>query len=249
MARSTTKTRKPRTKSQVFSVLSDNTGLSKKKIAGLFDGLFGMIKADISVYGPGSFTVPGLMKISVKKKSMTKARKGINAFTGKEMMIKAMPARKVITFRPLRTLKDFVSDGESVLISEVVTAAPTRSGHHGRVKVVDRRLRPTKSVRMVHRKLCSPVNYPIAPNMIPDGELSAEESPVPEAVAPAEIVIGTGDDADPGHSEESIYYDPRTGNIGFGKTYGESSFNNNPADKRDPDEFWPTSKLVPSDDS
>ena len=54
------------------------------------------------------FTVPGLMKITVQKKPATKARKGINPFTGEEIMIKAKPARKVVKVRPLKNLKEMV---------------------------------------------------------------------------------------------------------------------------------------------
>jgi nucleoid DNA-binding protein len=48
------------------------------------------------------------MKITVKRKPATKARKGINPFTGEEMMFKAKPARNVIKVRPLKKLKEMV---------------------------------------------------------------------------------------------------------------------------------------------
>ena len=38
----------------------------------------------------------------------TKARKGINPFTGEEMMFKAKPARNVVKATPLKALKDMV---------------------------------------------------------------------------------------------------------------------------------------------
>ena len=46
------------------------------------------------------------MKVEVKKKPATKARKGINPFTGEETVFKAKPARRVIKIRPLKKLKD-----------------------------------------------------------------------------------------------------------------------------------------------
>ena len=80
----------------------------RKQVAGLFDGLAGMIKKDLGKRGPGTFTVPGLMKIKVVRKPATKARKGVNPFTGIEMMFKAKPARNVVKVQALKGLKDMV---------------------------------------------------------------------------------------------------------------------------------------------
>lgn len=99
---------KARTKSQVYGELADYGELTRKQVAGLFDGLAGMIKKDLGKRGPGTFTVPGLMKIKVVRKPATKARKGINPFTGVEMMFKAKPARNVVKVQALKGLKDMV---------------------------------------------------------------------------------------------------------------------------------------------
>jgi nucleoid DNA-binding protein len=98
---------KPRTKSQILSAISDNTGLSKRDIDGVFATLGDLIEQDLKK-GPGSFTVPGLMKVLVVRKPATKARKGINPFTGEETTFKAKPARNVVKVRPLKGLKDKV---------------------------------------------------------------------------------------------------------------------------------------------
>jgi nucleoid DNA-binding protein len=99
---------KPRTKSEVYSLLSEDTGLTRRQVATVFDGLSGLIKKDLSGRGPGVFTLPGLMKITVQKKPATRARKGVNPFTGEEMVFKAKPARKVVKVRPLKKLKEMV---------------------------------------------------------------------------------------------------------------------------------------------
>ena len=101
------KVTKVRSKSEVFGHLAEAVGLTRKQVAGVFDGMAGLIKQDLTK-GPGIFTVPGLMKITVVKKPATKARKGINPFTGQEIMIKAKPARKVVKVRPLKALKEMV---------------------------------------------------------------------------------------------------------------------------------------------
>jgi len=98
---------RPRTKSQIFGDIADATGLARKQVSGVFDGLTGLIKKDLTK-GPKIFTVPGLMKIKVVNKPATKARKGINPRTGEEVMFKAKPARKVVRVRPLKGLKDMV---------------------------------------------------------------------------------------------------------------------------------------------
>ena len=56
---------KSRTKSEVYSELAAENDLSRKQIAGVFDGLANLIKRDLGKKGPGVFTVPGLMKIRV----------------------------------------------------------------------------------------------------------------------------------------------------------------------------------------
>ena len=99
---------KARTKSQVYGKLAEEVDLTRKQVAGVFDGLADMIKQDLGRRGPGSFTVPGLMKIKVVRKPATKARKGINPFTKEEMIFKAKPARNVVKVLALKNLKDMV---------------------------------------------------------------------------------------------------------------------------------------------
>jgi len=48
------------------------------------------------------------MKIKAVKKPAVPARKGVNPFTGEEMMFKAKPARNVVKVTPLKALKDMV---------------------------------------------------------------------------------------------------------------------------------------------
>lgn len=97
---------KPPTKSEIYSQIADDTGLTKKDVGAVFDSLEKIIKK--SLKGPGLFNVPGLMKVKVVKKPATKARKGTNPFTGEEMMFKAKPARKAVKVLPLKGLKDMV---------------------------------------------------------------------------------------------------------------------------------------------
>ena len=100
--------KKPLTKSQILSELAEATDLSKKDVGAVFDALSALIGKNVGRRGPGVFSVPGLMKIKVVRKPATKARKGINPFTGEETVFKAKPARNVVKVLPLKGLKDMV---------------------------------------------------------------------------------------------------------------------------------------------
>ena len=99
---------KPMTKSEIVSGIADKTGLTKKDINSVFEAMAAQIKKSLGRTGAGAYTVPGLMKLVVQRKPATKARKGINPFTGEEAMFKAKPARNVVKIRPLKNLKDMV---------------------------------------------------------------------------------------------------------------------------------------------
>ncbi len=100
---------KARSKSQVIGGIAECTGLNRKDVSNIFSTMSTMIEKDLSRKGPGIFTVPGLMKIKVIHKPATKARKGVNPFTGQEMVFKARPARNMVRVRPLKALKDMVN--------------------------------------------------------------------------------------------------------------------------------------------
>ncbi len=99
---------KPRTKSEILTIISDHVGISKKEASQVFDVMGEMIQADLKKGACGAFNVPGMMKVMVQRKPATKARKGINPFTGEETVFKAKPARNVVKVRPLKGLKDRV---------------------------------------------------------------------------------------------------------------------------------------------
>ena len=107
-AKKVTAVRKPMTKSGIMAEISGKTGLTKKQVSSVFDEMTVLIERHIKKGGAGQFSLPGLMKVEVKRKPATKARKGINPFTGEETIFKAKPARNVVKIRPLKNLKDMV---------------------------------------------------------------------------------------------------------------------------------------------
>lgn len=96
------------TKSQIFSHVSEITDLTKREVIRVFEALADLALAHLKKGGVGEFVIPGLVKFVVKRKAATKARKGINPFTGEPMTFKAKPARNVVKIRPLKRLKEMV---------------------------------------------------------------------------------------------------------------------------------------------
>lgn len=104
-----TNTKKPPTKSEIYAKIVEDTGLTRKDVAAVFDSLNGQIRKNLGGRGaPGAFSIPGLLKLRVVKKPARKARKGVNPFTGEEMTFKAKPASKTVKATVLKGLKDMV---------------------------------------------------------------------------------------------------------------------------------------------
>jgi len=92
-------------KTQMVQQIADAAELSKKQVQAVLDELTNIIEGHIKKKGVGEFVLPGLLKITTVKKPATKARKGINPFTGEEVMFKAKPASTSVKVRPLKKLK------------------------------------------------------------------------------------------------------------------------------------------------
>ncbi|MBS0358917.1 MAG: HU family DNA-binding protein [Proteobacteria bacterium] len=104
----TKKNTTPLTKGQLQTMIAEATDLSRKQVAAVMDQITNQIERSISKNAAGEFTLPGLLKVKVVRKPATKARKGINPFTGEETMFKAKPARNVVKIKPLKKLKEMV---------------------------------------------------------------------------------------------------------------------------------------------
>jgi len=100
--------KKPLTKSQTVEHLSTVTGVKKKEVANLLEAIITLMEAHLSKKGPGEMNFAGIFKCRVIHKPATKARQGVNPFTGAPMTFSAKPARSVIKIRPLKKLKEVV---------------------------------------------------------------------------------------------------------------------------------------------
>lgn len=96
------------TKSQMMTIITEQTNLHKKDVTAVFEVLGTIIGASVKKGAAGQFTLPGLLKITTVRKPAKKARKGINPFTGEPTTFKAKPAHTVVKVRALKALKDMV---------------------------------------------------------------------------------------------------------------------------------------------
>lgn len=100
--------KEPITKAEMFNTIAEATQLSRKQVVAVFDCLAEVIHGHLKAKAAGMCTIGGLLKVEVKRKAATKARKGVNPFTGEEIMIKAKPARNVVKVKALKKLKAMV---------------------------------------------------------------------------------------------------------------------------------------------
>jgi nucleoid DNA-binding protein len=101
------KINKALTRAQQIAYVSEQTALSKKDVSAVIDSFESMIASHLR--GPGQISFAGLMKVVAVRKPATKARKGVNPFTGEPTTFKAKPARNVVKIRALKKVKDLVA--------------------------------------------------------------------------------------------------------------------------------------------
>ena len=93
-------------KSALVAHISEYTDLAAKDVRSVLAALENTVHASVSKKGAGSFTMPGLFKISATEVPARPARKGINPFTKEEVTFKARPKSVKVKVRPLKKLKD-----------------------------------------------------------------------------------------------------------------------------------------------
>ena len=96
------------TKTQLLSDIAENTALTRRQVADVFEALDSVIERHVQKGAVGTCTIPGLMKIKVVKKPAQRARKNVpNPFRpGETMDVKAKPASTSVKVLPLKKLKD-----------------------------------------------------------------------------------------------------------------------------------------------
>ena len=94
------------TKSGLVSHLAEASGVAAKDVRAVLASLDDTIAGSMSKRGVGSFTLPGMLKITATKVAAKPRRKGINPFTKEEQVFAAKPASVKVKVRPLKKLKD-----------------------------------------------------------------------------------------------------------------------------------------------
>lgn len=115
MAKSNAKTKTPAapkvikealSKSSLVAHIAEQTELAPKAVKAVLASLEAAAVASIAKKGAGSFTLPGLLKITAINVPAKPKRKGINPFTKEEQVFAAKPASVKLKIRALKKLKD-----------------------------------------------------------------------------------------------------------------------------------------------
>ena len=93
-------------KSALIKHLSETSGVVAKDVKAVLAAVEDAVSGAISKKGVGSFTLPGLFKVTAVKVPAKPRRKGINPFTKEEQWFAAKPASVKVKVRPLKKLKD-----------------------------------------------------------------------------------------------------------------------------------------------
>ncbi len=94
------------TKSALVGLLAEENGITRSQAAGVLASLENALLGSVHPKGVGEFTLPGLMKVTLRKVPARKAGTLIrNPSTGEMMKAAAKPASVRVKVRPLKKLK------------------------------------------------------------------------------------------------------------------------------------------------
>lgn len=93
-------------KAALIKHLAETTGVAGRDVRSVLDALEATAAGAISKKGVGSFTLPGMLKITAVKVPAKPKRKGINPFTKQEQVFAAKPATVKVKVRAMKRLKD-----------------------------------------------------------------------------------------------------------------------------------------------
>ena len=99
------------TKSALINLLSEQNDIPRKTAVGIFNTLEAVMLGSIRPRGVGEFTLPGLLKITLRKVPARKAGTLVrNPATGEMMKSAAKPASVRVKIRALSKLKTAATD-------------------------------------------------------------------------------------------------------------------------------------------
>lgn len=95
------------TKSQFIATVAEKSGLSKKEASAVLETLNAVVVKQLK--NSGEVTIPGLLKLKVKKKPARPAGERLDPFTKQMRMFPAKPASKGVRATAVKALKDAVA--------------------------------------------------------------------------------------------------------------------------------------------
>ena len=98
--------KEPLSKSGLVAHLSETSGVAPRDVRAVLSSLEGAMAGSVSKKGAGTFTLPGMLKVTAVNVPAKPKRKGINPFTKEEQWFAAKPASVKLKVRPLKKLKD-----------------------------------------------------------------------------------------------------------------------------------------------
>ena len=98
--------REPYTKARLFAAISEETGLSKRDVAAVFDAFVRILHRHLKKRAAGELNFLGLAKFKVSTRKASKARKMVHPVTGEEVEVPAKPAHRIVRIRALKAVKD-----------------------------------------------------------------------------------------------------------------------------------------------
>ena len=96
----------PLGKSGLVNYISERTELAPRDIRAVLGALEEAAHGSLHKKGCGTFTFPGMLKVTKVDVPAKPKRKGINPFTKEEQWFAAKPATVKVKVRPLKKLKD-----------------------------------------------------------------------------------------------------------------------------------------------
>ena len=93
-------------KSGLIGHLATHSGVDKKGVRAVLETLEQTISGAVNKKGVGTFTMPGLFKVTSTAVPAKPKRKGVDPFTKEERWFAAKPASVKVKVRPLKKLKD-----------------------------------------------------------------------------------------------------------------------------------------------
>merc|ERR1712187_105730 len=93
--------------SSVYNAVAEKLELKPKDVKAIAEGMMELAAEELKK--TGAFNLGGALKLKLKKRPATKAKKGVNPFTKEPCVFKAKPASKTVKAFALSKLKELIN--------------------------------------------------------------------------------------------------------------------------------------------